>query len=242
MLGARIVVLLKEISELPLLPIHTRLEAEPLGEATRLEVEYGIALIEYMLEVARGFYNNTISLEGRTNKTAILLVEFWWWLHRKAEYVMRVDHDRKRNCTRIPGGNLVSYRKILQDADVWSDRMLFNHLAYAAMRCSDQGFVTLDQLLSSIELGTRASVQQVAQYKEAALVQQGPARDAFVATVSQQLADRLQDCRQFIRGEKAELEFKAPTAPLTNLSADTQGKATPAEKQTVVDNTCTNNT
>jgi hypothetical protein len=42
-----------------------------LGEATGLEVEYGIALIEYMLEVARGFYNNRISLEGRTNKTAI---------------------------------------------------------------------------------------------------------------------------------------------------------------------------
>jgi hypothetical protein len=45
-----------------------------LGEATGLsEVEYGIAVIEYiMLEVARGFYNNRISLEGRTNKTVIL--------------------------------------------------------------------------------------------------------------------------------------------------------------------------
>jgi hypothetical protein len=83
-LGARIVVLLKEISELPLLPLFTKTKGEPLGEATRLEVEYGIALITYMLEVARGFYNNTIFLEGRTNKTAILLVDFWWWLHRKA--------------------------------------------------------------------------------------------------------------------------------------------------------------
>jgi hypothetical protein len=163
-----------------------------LCETTRLELEYGIALFGYMLEVARGFYDNTISLEGRTNKTAILLVEFWWWLHRKADYVMRIDHDKKKCFTKIPGGNLVSYRKILRDADLWSDRMLFNHLAYAAMRCSDQGFVTLDQLLSSIE--TRASVQQVAQYKEATLVQQGPARDAFVAVVSRQLADRLQDC------------------------------------------------
>jgi len=137
LLGARIVVLLKEISELPMLPIHTGLGIEPLGESTQLEVKYGLALIGYMLEVARGFYNNTISLEGRTNTTAILLVEFWWWLHRKAEYVMRIDHDKKRNCTRILGGDLVSYRKILHDADIWSDRMLFNHLAYAAMRCSD---------------------------------------------------------------------------------------------------------
>jgi hypothetical protein len=93
LLGARIVVFLKEISELPLLPIYTKLEEEPRGGARRLEVEYGMALIQYMLEVARGFYNNTISLEGRTNKTAILLVEFWWWLHRKADYIMKVDNS-----------------------------------------------------------------------------------------------------------------------------------------------------
>jgi hypothetical protein len=58
--------------------------------------------------------------------------------------------------------------------------MLFNHLAYATMRNSDQGFETLDQLLSSVEIGTQKSVQQMAQYKEATLVRQGPARDAFV--------------------------------------------------------------
>jgi hypothetical protein len=147
---------------------------------------------------------------------------------------MKVDNDRRLNCTRVPGGGLVSYRKILQDADVWSDRMLFNHLAYAAMRCSDQGFVALDQLLSSTELGTLTGMQQMAQYKEAALVQKGPARDAFVAAVSQRLVDRLQDCRQFIRGKKAEVKFEASTAPLTTISADTPEKATPAEKQTVV--------
>jgi hypothetical protein len=83
LLGAKIVVLLKEITELPLLPIYAKLEAEPLCETTRLELEYGIALFGYMLEVAREFYDNTVSLEGRTNKTTILLVEFWWWLHRK---------------------------------------------------------------------------------------------------------------------------------------------------------------
>jgi hypothetical protein len=220
LLGARIVVLLKEISELPLLPIYAPTDEKPLGEATKLEVEYGIALIEYMLEVARGLYNNTISLEGRTNQTATLLVEFWWWLHRKAEYVMRLEPDRKRNCARIPGGSFVRYRKILQDADVWSEKLLFNHLAYAAMRCSDQGYVTLDQLLSPIELGLQTSVQQVAQYKEASLVQRGPPRDAFVATVSQQLTDRLQDCCQFIKRGQTELGIKAPTASLTNLPAE----------------------
>jgi hypothetical protein len=103
LLGARIVVLLKEISELPLLPIHTKSEADPLCETTRLELEYGIALFGYMLEVARGFHDNTISLEGRTNKTAILLVEFWWWLHRKADYVVRIDHDKKKCFTIIRG-------------------------------------------------------------------------------------------------------------------------------------------
>jgi hypothetical protein len=36
------------------------------------------------------------------------------------------------------------------------------------------------------------------------------------------LADKLLDCRQFIRGEKAKLGFKAPTASPTNLSADKQ--------------------
>jgi hypothetical protein len=158
LLGARIVVLLEGISGLPLLPIDTRPGPEALGEATRLEVEYGLALMGYMLEVARGFYNNTISLEGRTNKTAILLVEFWWWLHRKAEYMERVDLDKKRSHPRMPGANLVSYYKILQDADIWSERMLFNHLAYAAMRCTDQGFVTLDQLLSSVVSGRVASM------------------------------------------------------------------------------------
>jgi hypothetical protein len=53
LLGARIVVLVKKISELPLLPIYTKLEEDG---ATRLEVEYGMALIQYMLKVARGFY------------------------------------------------------------------------------------------------------------------------------------------------------------------------------------------
>jgi hypothetical protein len=217
LLGARIVVLLKEISGFPLLPIYAPTEEKPLGEATKLEVEYGIGLIEYMLEMARGFYNNTISLEGKTNQTATLLVEFWWWLHEKAEYVIRLEPDRKRNCARIPGGSFVSYRKILQDADVWSEKPLFNHLAYAAMQCSDQGNVTLDQLLSPIELGVQASVQHVAQYKEASL-EPGPARDAFVATVSQHLTDRLQDCRQFIKGGQTELGIKAPTA--SNLPAE----------------------
>jgi hypothetical protein len=144
---------------------------------------------------------------------------------------MRIDHDKKKCFTKIPGRNLVSYRKILRDADLWSDRMLFNHLA--AMRCSDQGFVTLDQLLFSVEIRTRASVQHVAQYKEATLVQQGPARDAFVAILSQQLADRLQDCREFIKNEKAVLDNKEPTASLTNLSAETVKQTHPAETKEV---------
>jgi hypothetical protein len=76
-------------------------------------------------------------------------------------------------------------------------------------------------------------VQQVAQYKEATLVQQGPARDAFVAVVSQQLADRLQECRQFIKDEKIELDIKKPTAYLTNLYAETMEQTFPAEAKEV---------
>jgi hypothetical protein len=46
LLDARIVVLLQDISEIPLLPVCSRPETDTLGEATRLEVEYGLALIE----------------------------------------------------------------------------------------------------------------------------------------------------------------------------------------------------
>jgi hypothetical protein len=35
----------------------------------------------------------------------------------------------------------------------------FNHLAYAAMRCTDQGFITLGQVLSSDRIGARESLQ-----------------------------------------------------------------------------------
>jgi hypothetical protein len=171
LLGARIVVLLQNISEPPLLPVCSRPETDTLEEATRLEVEYGLALIEYMLEVARGFHNSMISLEGRTNKTAIVFVELWWWLHRKADYLLRTDLAKQENYPRVLGSSLVSFRRILRDANDWSGRLLFNHLAYAAMRCTDQGFIALGQLLSSDRIGTRESLQQIAQHKEASLVQ-----------------------------------------------------------------------
>jgi hypothetical protein len=84
---------------------------------------------------------------------------------------MRIGLDKKRNCTRFPEGRFVGYRRFLRDADVLCERLLFNHLAYLAMRCSDQGSVTLNQLLeSSIETGIQASVQQVARYQDPALV------------------------------------------------------------------------
>jgi hypothetical protein len=68
----------------------------------------------------------------------------------------------------------------------------------------------------------------MAHYKEAALVQKGPARDAFVAAVSQRLVDRLQDCRQFIRGEKAEVSAETRgnfkfTATAIGLPSNTLG-------------------
>jgi hypothetical protein len=187
-----------------------------------------------MLEVARGFYNNTISLEGKTNKTAILFVEFWWWLHRKADYLLRTDLGKRENYPRVPGSSLVSFRRILRDANDWSGRLLFNHLAYAAMRCTDQGFITLSQLLFSDRLGTRESLQQISQHKEASLVQQGPARDAFDEAVSQQLADRLQSCRQYVRDTEVKLGTDgavAPIAPLTSLTAVIMENDPPAVKR-----------
>jgi hypothetical protein len=235
LLGARIVVVLEEIGELPLLPVCSKPETDTLGEATRLEVEYGLALIEYyMLEVACGFYNNTISLEGKTNKTAILLMEFWWWLYREADYILRTDLGKRDSYPRVPGASLVSYRRILHDANEWSGKMLFNHLTYAAMRCTDQGFVTLDQLLGSNEIGTKESLQQMAQYKEATLVLQGPAQDAFVEAVSRQMADRLQSCRQSVRYTEAKLcttKTVTSTAPLTLLPAVITGDDLPARKR-----------
>jgi hypothetical protein len=234
LLGARIVVLLQDISELPLLPVCSRPETDTLGETTRLEVEYGLALIEYMLEVARGFYNNTISLEGKIVKTAILFVQFWWWLHRKADCLLRTDLGEREKYPRVPGSSLVSFCRILRDANDWSGRLLFNHLAYAAMRCSNQGFITLGQLLSSDKIGTKESLQQIAQYKEASLVQQGPARDAFVEAVSQQLADRLQSCHQYVRDTEVKLGLDgavAPITPLISLSAVVTENDPPAVKR-----------
>jgi hypothetical protein len=113
-------------------------------------------------------------------------------------YATRAGQETK--LCKDSGGKFCQLSQDSADANVWSEKLLFDHLAYAAMRCNDQGYVTLDQLFSPIELGVQASVQQVAQYKEEALIQWGPARDAFVATVSQQLADRLQDCCKFIKG------------------------------------------
>jgi hypothetical protein len=82
LLGARIVDLLKEVSKIPLVPIHTNSNTKPssLVEATGLEVEHGIASSEYILEVVCGIFNNRISLEGRTNKTTML------WLSSGGEY------------------------------------------------------------------------------------------------------------------------------------------------------------
>jgi hypothetical protein len=86
------------------------------------------------------------------------------------------------------------------------------------MRCTDQGFITLGQLLSLDRIGTRESLQQIAQHKEASLVQQGPARDAFVEAVSQQLADRLQSCRQYVRDTEVKLGIDGAVAPITPLT------------------------
>jgi hypothetical protein len=91
-----------------------------------------------------------------------------------------------------------------------------------------------NQLLPSIEIGTQESVQQMAQYEEATLVRQGPARNALVGTMSQRMADKIQSCRQFIRGEQANLGTQrpvAPIAPLTLLFADTGGNVAPAGRK-----------
>jgi hypothetical protein len=101
------------------------------------------------------------------------------------------------------------------------------------MRCTDQGFITLGQLLSSDRIGTR-SLQQIAQHKEASLVQQGPARDALVEAVSQQLADRLQNCRQYVRDTEVKLGTEgavAPITPLTSLPAVITENDPPATKR-----------
>ena len=84
----------------------------------------------------------------------------------------------------------------------------------------------------------------MAQYKEATLVQQGPARDAFVEAVSQQLADRLQSCRQYVRDTEAKLGTDgavAPIAPLTLLPAVITENDPPAGKKQKKATSQTNN-
>jgi hypothetical protein len=77
-------------------------------------------------------------------------------------------------------------------------------------------------------------LQQIAQHKEASLVQQGHARDAFVEAVSQQLADRLQSCCQYIRDTDVKLGTDgavAPITPLTSLPAVITENDPPAVKR-----------
>ena len=101
MFGARIIVLLKSLSEIALLPMHPAARDGRLGENSEFEIKYGLAMIRYLTEVALGFYNNTLGLEGSTNPNAVLLVEFWWWLHRKADYLVRGHLEARSWCKEL---------------------------------------------------------------------------------------------------------------------------------------------
>lgn len=77
-----------------------------LGENSEHEITYGLSLLEYMAETAVGFFDNTISLvKGSTNSTAVLFVEFWWWLHRKADYLIRGHLEAKSWCKELSQGS-----------------------------------------------------------------------------------------------------------------------------------------
>jgi hypothetical protein len=93
MLGFRLYVLLKGISEIALRPIQL-VAAEVTGteQHSLLEQEYGIALVGQMLDLAKGFYKGTQGLEGRGNHNAMLLVELFWWLQWQAEPVASRHH------------------------------------------------------------------------------------------------------------------------------------------------------
>jgi hypothetical protein len=98
LLGARIIVLLEKLSKLPFMPIQLATpNKDTLDDQIRLEVKYGLTLMGYMLETARGFYDNVVSLEGPINPTAMLLVEFWWWLHTRPDYLLRENSDQKHS-------------------------------------------------------------------------------------------------------------------------------------------------
>jgi hypothetical protein len=90
-----------------------------------------------------------------------------------------------------------------------------NHLAYAAVKCADQGYVSLGQLFSFCRIGTYSDPQRAALYREAALVQKSPARDALVDNFSQRLVARLSQRYKYIEDVHLDKEDKQMmTTPL----------------------------
>ena len=76
-LGLRLLFLLKELSEMSFLPLNlTSAEVVGTAEHTALESEYGLALIQYVLELAQGLIDGTQTLSGPTSTACMLLAEF----------------------------------------------------------------------------------------------------------------------------------------------------------------------
>jgi hypothetical protein len=200
MLGFRLYVLLKGISEIALRPIQL-VAAEVTGteQHSLLEQEYGFALMGQMLDLAQGFYKGTQGLEGRGNHNAMLLVEFFWWLQWQADYLLRADMMGIGTRLSYVGQGLISFRDILDVADTWSGQYLYKHLAWALMQCEGRGYLSLENVFHAPRTATITSARYLTRREEANMFN-GAARETFVHDTDRELHEGLARARARVHG------------------------------------------
>ena len=200
-LGLRLLFLLKELSETSFLPLSLA-PSEVVGTAehTSLEIEHGLALMQYVLELAQGLIDGTQTLGGPTCSACMLLVEFWWWLQWRSEYLVRGNVNGIGTELRYLGHGLVNLHLILDQADRWSQQCLWKHLAWALRNCEMAGFLTMRDILVRPADTTLASARRLVAEREKRAVEPARGRDVLAEATRDNLTQALQRGRAFIQG------------------------------------------
>ncbi|GAQ86295.1 hypothetical protein KFL_002810035 [Klebsormidium nitens] len=199
-LGLRLLFLLKELSELSLLPLNLA-PAEVVGTAehTALEIEHGLALMQYVLELAHGLIDGTKTLSGPTSTACMLLAEFWWWLQWRSEYLVRGNVNGIGTELRYLGHGLVNLQVILDQADRWSQSWLWKHLAWALRNCKMAGFLTMRDIFVPPADFALASARRLVAEREKRAVEPARGRDDLARSTLTNLAQVFKQGRVFIR-------------------------------------------
>ena len=199
-LGLRLLFLLKELSELSLLPLNLA-PAEVVGTAehTALEIEHGLALMQYVLELAHGLIDGTQTLSGPTSTACMLLAEFWWWLQWRSEYLVRGNVSGIGTQLRYLGHGLVNLHVILDQADKWSQCFLWKHLAWALRNCEMAGFLTMRDIFVRPADSALASARRLVAEREKRAVEPARGRDDLAKSTLENLAQAFKQGRIYIR-------------------------------------------